>query len=220
VDESGDFGKYQHRSPYYIVTLLFHDQSFEIAEGVSKLNEVIAPFAIPTHTIHAGPLIRRESDYRNISMEERRQIFFKLFHFTRTVPVTYHPLIVEKKNLLDALELNAALSKRLSAFLFNNLQYLLAYDRVIVYYDNGQMELTSILVALFNAILNNVEFRKVKPADYRLFQAADLLCTLELLDLKAESKTLSQSEIAFFTSPRKLQRTFIKVIRKKLFTGN
>ncbi len=214
VDESGDFGKYQPQSPFYIVTLLLHDQNDEIAEGVGKLNKTIAAFAIPTRTIHAGPLIRRESEYRDMSVEERRRIFHKLFQFTRTVPITYHPIIVEKKNLTDSLELNAAISKRLSAFLFGNLPYLLAYDRVIVYYDNGQMELTNILVALFNAVLSNVEFRKVKPADYKLFQAADLLCTLELLALKAETKTLSQSENVFFMSYRALRKTYLKPIRK------
>lgn len=27
VDESGDFGEYEKHSPYYIVTMVFHDQS-------------------------------------------------------------------------------------------------------------------------------------------------------------------------------------------------
>ena len=217
VDESGDFGKYQTQSPYYIVTLLFHDQDVEIEESIGKLNAAIAPFNIPTRTVHAGPLIRRECDYRNMFVEERRRIFHKLFHFVRTANITYQPLIVEKKNMPGALALTAALSKKLSAFLFANLPFFQQYDRVIVYYDNGQMELTSILVALFNAVLNDVEFRKVQPADYKLFQASDLLCTLELLALKAERKTLSQSELVFFTSRQNFRKIYLKPIRKKMF---
>ncbi len=27
IDESGDFGPYEHHAPYYIITLVFHDQS-------------------------------------------------------------------------------------------------------------------------------------------------------------------------------------------------
>jgi len=217
VDESGDFGKYQTISPYYIVTLLFHDQDVNIKESVDKLNAAVAPFNILTRTVHAGPLIRRESEYRNMFVEERRHIFHKLFHFVRTANITYQPLIVEKKNMPDGLALTAALSKKLSAFLFSNLPYFQQYDKVIVYYDNGQMELTSILVTLFNAVLNNVEFRKVQPADYKLFQAADLLCTLELLALKADSSALSQSELVFFKSPKNFRKIYLKPIRKKIF---
>jgi len=217
VDESGDFGRYQPQSPYYILTLLFHDQDVDIKESVNKLNAAVAPFNIMTRTVHAGPLIRRESEYRNIFVEERRRIFHKLFHFVRTSNIAYQPLVVERKKTPDALALNAALSKKLSAFLFDNLSFFQQYDRIIIYYDNGQMELTRILVALFNAILNNVEFRKVRPADYKLFQAADLLCTMELLALKADSNSLSQSELVFFTSRQILCKVYLKPIRKKKF---
>ncbi len=30
VDESGDFGTYSPHSPYYIVTMLFHDQNYDV----------------------------------------------------------------------------------------------------------------------------------------------------------------------------------------------
>ena len=30
VDESGDFGEYDYRSPFYIVSMVFHDQSIDI----------------------------------------------------------------------------------------------------------------------------------------------------------------------------------------------
>ena len=32
VDESGDFGGYEIHSPYYIVTMVFHDQDIDITE--------------------------------------------------------------------------------------------------------------------------------------------------------------------------------------------
>ena len=79
------------------------------------------------------------------------------------------------------------------------------------------MELTKILVSVFNTLLNNVEFNKVIPSDYKLFQAADMLCTLELLALKSERKMLSKSELAFFKSAKELNKSYIKAIRKKRF---
>lgn len=41
VDESGDFGEYSHHSPYYIVTMLFHDQDKDIKPLVQKLDSEI-----------------------------------------------------------------------------------------------------------------------------------------------------------------------------------
>ena len=39
-----------------------------------------------------------------------------------------------------------------------------------VYYDKGQIELNVILSTVFNTLFDNVEFKKVHPEDYRLFQ--------------------------------------------------
>lgn len=30
IDESGDFGEYDYHSPYYIITMVFHDQQEDI----------------------------------------------------------------------------------------------------------------------------------------------------------------------------------------------
>ena len=38
IDESGDFGEYEKHSPYYIVTMIFHDQAADISEDISKLD--------------------------------------------------------------------------------------------------------------------------------------------------------------------------------------
>ncbi len=41
VDESGDFGEYSPHSPYYIVTMVIHDQEKDIAPQIQKLDEEI-----------------------------------------------------------------------------------------------------------------------------------------------------------------------------------
>ena len=38
VDESGDFGECEKHSPYYIVTMVFHDQSKDISREIIKLD--------------------------------------------------------------------------------------------------------------------------------------------------------------------------------------
>lgn len=39
IDESGDFGEYDYRSPYYIIAMVFHKQEHSIHEAVDKLNK-------------------------------------------------------------------------------------------------------------------------------------------------------------------------------------
>ena len=41
IDESGDFGELTERPPYYLVTLVFHDQSIDITEEIRKLEEAV-----------------------------------------------------------------------------------------------------------------------------------------------------------------------------------
>ena len=37
VDESGDFGEYDYHAPYYIISLVFHNQSHDIQFDLSHL---------------------------------------------------------------------------------------------------------------------------------------------------------------------------------------
>jgi hypothetical protein len=217
IDESGDFGAFEPHSPFYIVTLVFHDQSIDITENVNHLNYKVSNSGLPDYTVHAGPLIRRENEYSRLSLLERKQIFNFLYNFARTTDITYRSVVVEKKHLVEDIDLNVQITKQLSAFLFGNIEKFMRYDRIIVYYDYGQMELTNILVSVFNSILNNVEFKKILPANYKLFQAADMLCTLELLSLKADRKMLTKSELVFFTSEKNLRKSYLKAIRQKHF---
>jgi len=217
VDESGSFGPYEFHSPYYIVTLLLHDQSMDITKDISLFSRKLTDLGLPDYTVHSGPLIRREFEYKNLILLERKRIFNIIYNFSRAVDIRYHSLIVEKKQLVEEMDLVDKLSKELSDFLHNHLETLIVYDRIVVYYDYGQKELTKILVSLFNAITRNVEYRKVAPADYMLFQVADMICTLELLALKAERKMLSNSELSFFGSEKKLYKSYLRAILRKRF---
>ena len=217
VDESGDFGEYESHSPFYIVSLVFHEQSVDISAELTRLRDFMKLRGLPDYTVHAGPLIRRDNEYRGFDLDERKRIFDNLFNFLRVVDISYHPIIIEKKQLVDDVDLVYRITKQLSAFLNEHNQTFMSYDRVIVYYDYGQSELAKILVSVFNAKLTNVVIRKIAPANYKLLQAADMLCTLELLSFKSERKMLSKSETVFFKSARNLHRYYLRVLKKKRF---
>jgi len=214
-DESGDFGEYEPHSPFYIVSLVFHEQDKDIDDDIYRLNSQIRNYGLPDHTIHTAPLIRNEGLYGNMPLQDRKRIFNSLYNFVRKANITYHNLVVDKKQCVIETDLVVKLSKQLSSFLREHIIDFLDYDQIICYYDYGQRELTNILVTALNVALNNVEFRKVSPAEYRLFQAADLLCTMELLTAKSERKALSKSEILFFRSERDLNKQYLRALKLK-----
>ena len=60
IDESGDFGKYESHSPFYIVSVVLQDQSINITDNINALEQHLGNLDYPRHAIHTGPLIRRE----------------------------------------------------------------------------------------------------------------------------------------------------------------
>lgn len=215
IDESGDFGVYDYKSPYYIVSMVFHDQSIDITEDIDKLEKQLSMIGYPNHCIHVGPIVRMEGKYKEIDYLERRRILNKMVSFTKQLNISYKNFHVEKKHIVDDVETSSKLSKQISAFIREKYQDFLKYDVVKIYYDNGQHELTKILVSVFTALLPEVQFKRILPEEYRLFQVADMFCTFELLRLKRETHTLSKGEQIFFGTSEDLKRNYLKPISKK-----
>lgn len=218
IDESGDFGEYNYRSPFYIISLVMHDQSIDISTDLEKLNNELSLLGYSNHCVHAGPIIRQESEYRFIELDERQKILKKLMTFLRKVDIRCNCVYIEKKHIADEVVAAGKLGKQIADFIRNNYSYFLSFDKVIIYYDNGQVEINKILSTVFHSLLDNVEFRKVLPSEYRLFQVADLVCTLKLTELKMLHHNLSKSEIKFFGDDRTLKKNYLKPIKNKEFS--
>lgn len=216
IDESGDVGS---NSDFYIVTLILHDQSTPIGPQVERLEAELAYLGVPPRSIvHAGPLVRREEGYRNVSLEFRRRVFSKMFSFVRLCGVKHKSFCVCKREHGGQLAIKGRLAGELGAFLRDNLGYFQSFDKVIVYYDNGQALVTDLINTVFSAFLSRVDVRKISHADYRLCQAADLVCTLELLRVKGERGVpMSRSEEIFFESRRRLSKVYLKALEKLSF---
>lgn len=224
IDESGDFGPFEKHSPFYVLSLVFHDQSNDIAVHLDKIHEALVMRGLPAdHAIHTGPLIRREQDYRLLDMRSRRSIFRVLVDFVRTSEISHHSWVFSKRELGDADLLVSTMSRELGMLIRSNLEFFGSWERIVIYYDNGQKEITNLVNSVFNAHLS-VEVRKVVPAGYSLFQAADLCCTVALLRRKIESGGLSPSERSFFSTQkdsaeRALKRGYFKTLDRKRFGG-
>ena len=68
VDELGDFGKYDMKSPYYIIALVFHDQLIDINGDVNKFDCFLNEIGLKDVVIYTGPIIRQENIYIILSI--------------------------------------------------------------------------------------------------------------------------------------------------------
>lgn len=215
IDESGDFGKTRDVRDYYLVTFVFHDQCKDITQEISKLDEIIRLQNYGIEYIHTGPIIRKEGVFQNLSLDTRRKMIYTIFNFAMKCPVQYYTIAIKRKEASDRVQLSGQLGKAIKQMLDEHRDFLSSFEKVIVYYDNGQKELSSILNAIFSFQLSNVEFRKADPREYRLLQAADFFCSIELLKIKRDENRLSVGESKFFYKPNELKKVFIKGIEKK-----
>ena len=67
VDESGSFApaRTDLHSPYYLLCMVFHDQTDDLANEIERLREAFRQSGLDADiSVHAGPMIRREEEYR------------------------------------------------------------------------------------------------------------------------------------------------------------
>ena len=101
------------------------------------------------------------------------------------------------------------MAKDISNFIVNN-SYLKDVKKAILYYDNGQNEITQILNVTMAISFSDHETRKINPLDYKLFQVADLVCAIELINEKIKTKDLTKSEGYIFHSKSDFKKDFYK----------
>lgn len=219
IDESGDFGKYDPESPYYIIGAVFHDQRNDISGQIDYLNKRLMETALEFDFVHLGPLIRREAGYKNMSPLERVQVLRRMLAFTSRVNFSYRTFTVDKKHTKDEAELIGQLVRQFSDFIKQHYTYFLSFDKLKIYYDNGQFGVVRVLIAVFTTMSNNAEFKKAMQKDYKMLQVADLVCTAEFTKLKMKTHTLSRSERRVLGTDREINKRILKPLQKKEFKG-
>ena len=222
VDESGGFVPFNEdpATPYYILCMVFHDQSLDISEEVLRLETSLYDMGLDRkHCVHSGPLIRREYGYSDLSREERRGIFQRMLAFFRHANVSYKCFAVNKRDNTRRNALHDVLLRKIVEFLIAHSREFDSYDKLKIYYDNGQSQVKELLTEAFAIYSSKVEFvPDVDPASYRLFQAADLACTIELVNMKLEeSGVMSASEKTFFGGEKAFRKSYLKpLVRKRI----
>ena len=167
--------------------------------------------------IHTGPIIRQENIYRNIDKTIRRKLINRFVAFVKKLDIKYITIAIDKKHISDVTELTGKLSKEIYVFINENIDYFNDRNEIKIYYDNGQIELSKIIYSTFNIMLKNVTSRKVMPKDYKLFQVADLFCTIANLELKIRNKNISNSEYIILGNEKDIKKNIINKLKDKRF---
>lgn len=215
VDESGEIGT---ESKYYLLTLVFHEQNNSISHAINAYENDIRMKHLPDIPLHASPLMNGNDEYTGMDIQDRKRLLQSFFTMLQHLPVKYHAFAYKKSEFEDGPALEARIKRDIVNLIFDNLDYLQRFDKVKVYYDDGQYVVTK---ALHDAVeyalsTNAIMYKNSGPKDYRLAQTADLICTLELTALKFEAKEATKTDNRFFGAYGSFKKNYLKKIRKKL----
>ena len=214
VDESGDFGETNNSEDNYLVTFVFHDQDDFITKYVDYLENSLINDGFNIDYIHTGPIIRREDVFKNYTLDERRTLLYRILNFTIRCPIKHATVVVNREKAPSAQRLAGKISRGIAEMIQEHKDFFSKYEKIKVYYDNGQHELSVILSAIFSSHFENVDFKSAEQKKYRLLQSADFICSMELLRIKKKENRLSKSETGFFYKSQELNKTFLKGIDK------
>ena len=138
--------------------------------------------------------------------------------FFRHMPVKYHTLHTRPSSSPRSTASRGGMRRDIVNFLFDNLAELQSYDMVKVYYDNGQRSIAESLHRAVEYALSKdaVVYRSAQPSEYRLSQAADYICTMELTAIKYAEHTATATDEKFFGKWSDFKKGILKETRKKL----
>ena len=215
VDESGS---QKGHSAYCIVSLVFHEQEEILESVVSSLEADLERKSLPSLPFHASPLMYGKGPYKDLERETRKRLFASFEAFCRRAPFACKTFSYRRSEVSSAEVFTARFKKDLISFLTDNLEYFQAFEKVKIYYDNGQSMVTSAFHSAIDLVLSKeaVLYRMADARQYRLSQVADCICTLELTDIKFQRGELTETDAKMFgTNYAAFKKNHLAHIRKR-----
>ncbi len=151
-----------------------------------------------------------------MDIQLRKQILGRIIAFARRAPITSKNFCVDKKFCTSPDALKKTLLAMISEYIAHNNIMFSDFQKIKIYYDNGQSQIREILSSAFAKF--TAEFPvNVTPGKYRLFQVADLICTLHLLKTKVDiNLPLTKSETYFFHGTNELKKKYLRPLSRLL----
>lgn len=213
VDESGDVGE---TSTYYLITIVLHDQSEDIGQILAPYEADLRARQIDDIPMHLGPLLNGNDDYKGLGVSTRKALLNGFRVMAGKLPFQYVTFAYRKSEFADYESLLSSMKRDLILSIFDNIDFFQKFRKIKVYYDNGQSVVTNALHDAVEYALAReaVIYRDAKPADYRLFQLADYICTLELTALKYQAHADTTTDRMFFGQWGSFKKNYLRKLRK------
>ena len=215
VDETGEFGFGKESSLLYGVSFTFHEQNDDIMQELNKLNARLDKIGY-TNMIHMADLIMRREDYKNFDIAMRKSIFNSIYQFSRKIPVKYKTIIIDKRYTNGARTLRQRLSIEINKMIKEHEKYFNRFDKIVMYYDNGQETLGTILDSIFLRFEGFEHRISFDHKEKRLFQVSDMLTFIDKYDYKYKNKMSFTRGEKYFFSIEEI-RKILKELNKKRF---
>ena len=215
VDETGEFGYGVKSSMLYGISFTFHEQDNDISGELNNLNNRLMKIGY-TNMIHMSDLIMRRGDYSKFDIKMRKSIFNSIYQFSRKIPVKYHTIIIDKRFIDNGNVLRKQIINEVNQMIKNNEGYFNKFDKIVMYYDNGQEPLGYILDYLFirfNSYEHRVKFDHVEK---RLFQVSDMLTYVDKAIYKHKKNIKYEKSELYFFGNDELRRIAKELNKKRL----
>lgn len=216
VDESGSDNL---RDRYYLITLVLHEQADSLADDIKRYEQSLKDKKLPDIPFHMTPLLYHKKGYENLDEATRKKLLSTFRVFFRHLPIRYACLEFKMKELEDTEAAAVSMRRGLVDLIFDNLAYFQGFDNVKIYYDNGQHSIAQALHRAIDYALakDAVIYRMATASDYRLSQAADYICTVELAAKRYQDKQTTATDEKFYGSWSQFKKGILKEVRAKQF---
>lgn len=214
ADESGDKS---NSTRYFLLTLVFHEQSERIAEQVAIYERSLARADMPNIPFHSEPLLNGHKVYEYLDPAQRKKLLSSFGALVRYLLIEYATFAYRRNDFDSPDKLSERMRRDITDLFQRHLDYYQGFDRVKVYYDNAQAIVNSALYEAVKSVLAKqaVIMRRTTMTEYRLSQVADYLCTIELAAIKYNAKESGATYEKFFGTVGKFKKNWLKQVRRK-----
>ena len=218
IDESGNFAPFTKQNPVYSVAFVFVERNEEVKTRSGGYLRGLSALPGGDHFVHVGNLVRGKAPYEYLSREQRQKLFYGLFMFAKRLEMKFYSFHAFKSASSQSIfDLSGKISRGIGEMLAAKRRFFEGFDKVVVHYDNGQLELGLVLQSSFMSGLPcEVEFVETRQMEEPIMQVADMICYLETLYFKLKEGHPTNSDLAFF-GPTKgdIDKKYLNPLRKK-----
>ena len=216
IDESGDFGTSKGSSKFYLVSFVLYNPKYDITKEINDLNKRLKRIGYEG-MVHTANLINNRGEYSKLPLNVRKSIFNALYLFAKKIDAKYFTLIIDKKYASNLRTLKRKIYNEINNMIKRNENYFSKFDKIEVYYDNGQKDLAKVIDKVFKENFENYEhIKEFDHVENRLFQIADMLTYIDKLFYKHKNKIKYSIHENYFIQQEEMRNIIRELSRKRL----